>query len=78
MSASNAELASAVTDVLTASRHFRRLYGLATPEQQELVMAGFPWPKRSLELRELTAWADIAARDLRAEDSASTPGTTRR
>jgi hypothetical protein len=53
----NAELAAAVTGVLTASRHFRQLYGRATPEQQAAVMVDFPWAKRSLELRELTTWA---------------------
>lgn len=66
MAPTNADLSLAVSDVLTAARRLRALAGEATDEQRAVLMAGFPWPRRTLELRELTAWAGVTVTGLQA------------
>lgn len=66
MAPTNAELTRAVTDVLTAARRLRKMSGEATPQQREALLAGFPWPRRALELRELSAWVGVSVAGLQA------------
>lgn len=66
MAPTNAELALAVSEILTSARRLREMAGEATEEQREVLLAGFPWPRRTLELRELTAWAGITVAGLQS------------